>query len=319
LPPRPASIVPPPGPAPALRIPLRDKVKPSAVIELGLALPWLWWSYLSLQFVGLPSDTLYWILIWVWILSAAAVMWPRTEYLLATKVHGLRPPSAMELQRLGPAWWAVCTAAKVDPNKYRVWIYEGPEATAPPPPGTTIAVSNWSTYNLPQPMLEAVLAHELAHHLALPPRLSLLIYWFGLPARGLAKFIVASMKIPVLSTVVKVVIGFFAFGVLLVWYFTEFDLYVAMMLSPMFAPFVVPWAARAGERYADRMAADLGYGVLLCQIFSGREAERGFAGHSAGRQSVTAFEPIESARLRSLEKYMQSLTGGQPPSAPARS
>ena len=48
-----------------------------------LALPWLWWSYLSMQFVGIPSETLYWILLAVWPISGLVVFYPRTEELLA--------------------------------------------------------------------------------------------------------------------------------------------------------------------------------------------------------------------------------------------
>lgn len=37
-------------------------------------------------------------------------------------------PNGLESQRLGPAWFAVCTAAGVDPNRYRVigiWAWWG--------------------------------------------------------------------------------------------------------------------------------------------------------------------------------------------------
>ncbi|MDX6237240.1 MAG: hypothetical protein QOG10_2055 [Kribbellaceae bacterium] len=40
--------------------------------------------------------------------------------------------------------------------------------------GRTIALTNWSLYALPQRNLEGMPAHELAHHLALPQRVSLL-------------------------------------------------------------------------------------------------------------------------------------------------
>ena len=60
---------------------------------------------------------------------------PRVEVLLARSVYRRRPPSVLEAQRLGPAWWAVCTAAGVNPDHYRVWVHEGPEATAPASPG----------------------------------------------------------------------------------------------------------------------------------------------------------------------------------------
>jgi hypothetical protein len=80
---------------------------------------------------------------------------------------------------MAPAWFAVCQAAGVDPHSYRIWIFEGPDATAPATVGSTIAVTNWSLYTLPQRHLEAILAHEPAHHLPLPRRVSLLLYWLS--------------------------------------------------------------------------------------------------------------------------------------------
>jgi Zn-dependent protease with chaperone function len=85
--------------------------------------------------------------------------------------------------------------------------------------------------------------------------------------------------------------------------------YVITMLSPLLAPIVTPWAARTQEKHADRVATDLGYGVLLVQIFSGRGAQRGPAGERALRQGLFARQPNESARLRALEKYLSATAG----------
>src|SRR4051794_30229590 len=142
VPPRRAAIVP-------LKLPqlpgFVPKVKPSAWVEVGLGLPWLWWSWLSIQFLGVPWRGLYWIGLAVWGASAAVVvLHPRAENLLAWRVYRLRAPSAWESQRLGPAWWAVCAAAGVDPDRYRVWVHEEPEATAPITPGSTVAVTSWA-------------------------------------------------------------------------------------------------------------------------------------------------------------------------------
>jgi Zn-dependent protease with chaperone function len=58
------------------------------------------------------------------------------------------------------------------------------------------------------------------------------------------------------------------------------------MLSPFLAPFVVPWAARTQERLADRAAAELGYGVLLAEVFTGREFDRAQQRRAALRQDL---------------------------------
>ena len=89
----------------------------------------------------------------------------------------------MEHERIGQVWYSVCSAAGVDPSAFRVWIYDGERITAPATRGHTIAVTTWSVYTLPAPLLRAVLAHELAHHLGTPPRWSALVAWYSIPAR----------------------------------------------------------------------------------------------------------------------------------------
>ena len=54
---------------------------------------------------------------------------------------------------------------------------------------------------------------------------SLAILWLSLPARITGAAILTGLRNPVLSIVVKIVLGFFIFGVLLVWSFTVLPLY----------------------------------------------------------------------------------------------
>lgn len=89
-----------------------------------------------------------------------------------------------------------------------------------------------------------------------------------------------------LSIMAKIVIGFLLVGVLGVWMFLGFSDYVVFMLSPFLAPFVVPWAACTQERLADRAAAELGYGVLLAEVFTGREFERAQQWQAALRRTL---------------------------------
>jgi hypothetical protein len=95
-------------------------------------------SWLSIQLIGPSSTTIDVIAMAAWGAFALASLHPAGEAFLAWKVWRLRPPNGLEGQRLGPVWFAVCTAAGVDPNQYRVWTHEGPEATAPPVAGSTL-------------------------------------------------------------------------------------------------------------------------------------------------------------------------------------
>src|SRR6266498_945509 len=118
------AVVPTPNPLPPLGTSLAAsrarRWDIAGLTELVLALPWLWWSWLAVQFVGIPSDTIANVALGVWLVSGAGLLYTRTQELLAWKVWRLRPPSELESRRIGPAWWAVCAAAGVNPDRFRV-------------------------------------------------------------------------------------------------------------------------------------------------------------------------------------------------------
>jgi Zn-dependent protease with chaperone function len=177
-----------------------------------------------------------------------------------------------------------------------------------------VAVTSWATYTLPPRHLEAVLAHELFHALALPRSVSLLLYGASRPARLMAKAIRVGLKQPVLSIVIKLVIAFLLTGVIGVWWFQGFDYWVTMVLSPLVGPFFVWWAARVSEKLADRATVDLGYGVFLAEVFTGREYERARSWQAAPRRRLKATQPLDTTRLRALELHLQTApqSGHQP-------
>ena len=120
--------------------------------------------------MDLTSGPTFWVLMGVWLGSGVATLHPQTEALVARHVYRLRDLNQAERERIGQVWYSVCAAAGVDPSAFQVRIYDGQQITAPATTGHTIAVTTWSVYTLPAPMMRAVLAHELAHHLGTPPR-----------------------------------------------------------------------------------------------------------------------------------------------------
>jgi STE24 endopeptidase len=79
------------------------------------------------------------------------------------------------------------------------------------------------------------------------------------------------------------------------------------MLLPWLAPVIVPWCARLTEKHADRVAADLGYGVPLVEVFAGRKFERARSEWRLERPGLGSSQPLDTARLRALEKYLSSM------------
>ena len=109
-------------------------------------------------FVDLTSGPAWWVIMGAWLGSGVATLHPQAEALVARYVHRLRDLNQMEHERIGQVWYSVCSAAGVDPSAFRVWIYDGERITAPATRGHTIAVTTWSVYTLPAPLLRAVLA-----------------------------------------------------------------------------------------------------------------------------------------------------------------
>ena len=98
---------------------------------------------MSILFLGVPWRGLYWIGLAVWGTSAAVVvLHPRSEDLLARAGTSAPGAGGVGVSAARPGLWAVCTAAGVDPDRYRVWLHDRPQATAPITPGATVAVTS---------------------------------------------------------------------------------------------------------------------------------------------------------------------------------
>jgi Zn-dependent protease with chaperone function len=258
--------------------------------------------------VDLTSGPAWWVIMGVWLGSGAATLHPQTEALVARHVYRLRDLNQIEHDRIGQVWYAVCSAAGVTPSAFRVWIYDGERITAPATSGHTIAVTTWSVYTLPAPMLRAVLAHELAHHLGTPPRWSVLVAWYSIPTRIAAVVIRRLMPVlrrfPLLKGLVMtfwvmVGAGLILHGLVFGFAWTHF-----LLFSPLAAPLTLGLTGQTAEAYADRQAADLGFGGELLEVFYGWQAQAARDGAEFKRARPTSPDPTIATRLKALEKHL---------------
>ncbi|OXM61924.1 M48 family metalloprotease [Amycolatopsis vastitatis] len=250
-----------------------DRSRPdlSAVLAVVLAVPVVAGSLLVLALLGkLAWPGYFWVLPACWALLGGITFVPVFEHFLLPLTFGLRQPTARELARLTPGWQAVCAAAGVDGARYRLWVDRSRELNAFAAGGRTVAVTR-TALELPPPSLEAILAHELGHHLAGHTRLSLYVWWLELPARLLARLVrLLALAVPYVGrafaafgrSVAVLVTVLLTLGILTALAFLDPWLLLAPLLGPVLA-----WSKRLGEYRADLMAARLGYGPELITLF----------------------------------------------------
>jgi Zn-dependent protease with chaperone function len=288
------------------------------VVTLLTAVPWFFWSLVLVVWVaGAIGFGWGWIVVALWVLSGAVTFVAPAEALLARYLFRLREPTLIEQERLGPIWRHLLARADVGHSRYTLWIQESDEVNATPTPGHVVAVTRWALYTLPPSHLEAVLAHELAHHLGGRSWLGLLSFWYSIPARcGLivVRAIARLMRrVPALGCIVGgflglayvgLIIALFALGHGYIWPF--------LFITPFIAPPVLAWLNRWHVRQADQKAAALGYGATLVQVLYGwqMQHQQALGRDESRRAQVMSNTPSLGERVRVLERV-----GGIPPKA----
>ena len=240
---------------------------------------------------GWPRVTVAVLACAAWTASAALILVRPVEAALARLLYrDLRRPRAAEMARITPALERVCRRAGTDPSRYLLRVEEKRQVNAFALGGHVLAVTRVAC-ELPDDMLEAVLAHEVGHHRHLHPVAIILGWWYLLPfevgdrllrairritrwlarsfgrlnertggvaggrapegALGMLVLLVLLAVLVVAGTVLVVVLG-------VVWLPLALLVRLAKVLSAALS--------RAGELAADRHAAELGYGPALIQV-----------------------------------------------------
>jgi Zn-dependent protease with chaperone function len=228
-----------------------------------------------------------------WTASAALILARPVEDGVAPLLYpSLRLPRPAELARITPALHRVCRRAGTDPGRYLLRVEEKRQVNAFALGGHVLAVTRMAL-ELPDDMLEAVLAHEVGHHRHLHPLAIILGWWYLLPfeagdrllrairrvTRWLARIFhrlsdrtggLAGGRAPdgalgmlVLLAVLGVLVvagSVLVVGLGLLW--------LPLALLVRLARVLAAALSRAGEHAADRHAAELGYGPGLVQVLA---------------------------------------------------
>jgi Zn-dependent protease with chaperone function len=224
----------------------------------------------------------------VWTVSAALVLTRPVEAVLARLLfHGLHRPDPADLARIVPALERVCRRAGADPGRYLLRVQESRQVNAFALGGHMLAVTRVAV-DLPDDMLEAVLAHEVGHHRHLHPLAIILGWWFLLPfeaaerlqrvirrttralARAYGRLREQTAGARAADGAIGMLVLLVVLGVLVVA-----GTLLAVALGLLWLPLALlvrlarvlgAALSRAGEYAADRHAVELGYGPGLVRV-----------------------------------------------------
>jgi Zn-dependent protease with chaperone function len=264
-----------------------------------------------------------------WTASAVLVVARPVEAALARLLYrGLRRPRPAELARITPALERVCRRAGADPGRFLLRVEEKRQVNAFALGGHVLAVTRVAC-ELPDDLLEAVLAHEVGHHRHLHPLAIILGWWYLLPfeagdrlvrtigritrwlarsfgrlsdrtgglaggrspdgALGMLMLLVALGLLVAAGTVLVVALG-------VVWLPLALLVRLATVLSAALS--------RAGEHAADRHAAELGYGPGLIQVLGLFLQVEQSAPRPRGMGALLRSHPSSLSRIDAINKTL---------------
>jgi Zn-dependent protease with chaperone function len=191
--------------------------------------------------------------------GTAVLCAPPVERQVARVFVDSRDPTDEEWARLGPLLDRLGERAGMATRGFDVRVQESGDLNAAAGGLRSLFVTS-AALRRDDDELEALLAHELAHHRALHPVGTLVLWWLSLPGEALAAIYRAlrrlaqrlAGRIRPLALLVQLLLVLWQ--VLVMWIF-----YVGRLLAR--------WAARISEYAADRAAAGWGYGPQLAALY----------------------------------------------------
>jgi Zn-dependent protease with chaperone function len=232
------------------------------------------------------------------------VFLPPVEHVLARVILGLRRATPEQGAVLDRAWGAVCDEAGVRADRYILLVQRSGALNATAGAGHVVGVTA-NALSLPPRQLQAVLAHELGHHLGGHAVIGLLHAWYGWPLRTVIRLVSALARVGTVAVALtrplSAFLGLLALPLLAVS--CAGQLLVVAVALPAAAATVV---MRRSELRADATAVRLGYGAELLGLYRAWAAQE--PPRPRGWRVVQAFlrdtHPRFEVRVRALERAL---------------
>jgi len=224
------------------------------------------------------------------LVSGGAVLMfvPPVERRIAGVFAPSREPEPAERERLERLLGELGQRSRIKTGRLILRVQDSEQLNAAAGAAHLLFVSE-AAMRLPDPELEALLAHELGHHRGMHPIVTAMVWWLSLPGEALAWAYRAlrgvvlrlSHRVRVLAIAAQILV--IAWQVAVMWLY-----YVGKLLALR--------AARVSEYLADRAAADWGYAHQLSTLY----ASLGEAPPGGLMARLTADHPPMQQRLERL-------------------
>jgi Zn-dependent protease with chaperone function len=300
-----------------VRRPLRRTLDATAMWQIVvLAVVWAGGALLIGFLAGLVEPKTHvdpLIVIGGWTVAGALVFVPAVERVLGRVLLGLRRPTPDQLVVLGEAWARVCHQAGQRADRYVLRVQPSGALNATAGAGHLVAVTS-TALSLPPRYLEAVLAHELGHHVGGHAAMGLLHTWYSWPLRTVVRMFgwigrVANLSVAMLRPFIPL-LALAAIPLMVVSC-------VGLLLVPVIAlPVTLATIGmRRSELRADGTAIRLGYGPELLALYrqwAAREQPRGGVVRST-RSFLRDSHPRFDVRVGAIEQALGATTAtGKP-------
>ena len=192
--------------------------------------------------------------------GAVLMFVPPIERRIAGVFAPSREPEPAERERLERLLGELGQRSRIKTGRLILRVQDSEQLNAAAGAAHLLFVSE-AALRLPDPELEALLAHELGHHRGMHPIVTAMVWWLSLPGEALAWAYRAlrglvlrlSHRVRVLAIAAQVLV--IAWQVTVMWLY-----YIGKLLALR--------AARVSEYLADRAAADWGYAHQLSTLYA---------------------------------------------------
>lgn len=240
----------------------------------------------------------------VWAVGAVAATWPRETIQRAW--YGYRDPTAEEHRRVAEPSRRALRRLGIAAGRYRLMIARSEGPNPPAMTGRTVVMTSYAVNKLPPDRMEAVLVHELSHHVGLHAVPVFCHTLLTLPIRALS-WLLARIWHPVRRMWAVAKRWHTPFGFLVSFLFTiAVALIFVVSAVPAGIAFVGAALARLStdrtEFLADATVADLGLGPQLLAALEGA-IEAGHTGTDRAAH-LLSMQPLTVRRAQRLRKKL---------------